>query len=300
MEVINDFNPQAMIKHVEEQQEAMALWSENKKELFVQTFTERGDAARYILEQTAQEVLRFAQNRKFISQKHIDLFNERTHNRDRTAIPYKDGRIGGRGVDELRSLSTERAKAILSSLPSLKKAVEIIDPDVGKMIDKREDLLAKGDVLRQKLEDLPVEIRMSDMDENMTLGEFRKLVKDTAKKRKELLDQLNELGKEGLEIEDKINTRLYAGLPGLSDAVIRVAQEHMDRSKALDQMTRRVGEQVRFGDSKAALDLLKGFEKDEVAVSAEIKAEFSAAMAELKLVAANGGKLKALKEKKKG
>ena len=84
---------------------------------------------------------------------------------------------------------------------------------------------------------------------------------------------------------------LYAGIPGISDAVLKSIKLHYDKSKALDQMGRRVEEQVLFGDSAAALELLRGFEADEEKLAGEVKAEFKAAMKTLL-----GSKTKATKQ----
>jgi len=48
-------------------------------------------------------------------------------------------------------------------------------------------------------------------------------------------------------------------------------------------MNRRVNEQINFGDSVTALEILKGFEKDELKISDEIEASFKKAMETLKL-----------------
>jgi hypothetical protein len=50
-----------------------------------------------------------------------------------------------------------------------------------------------------------------------------------------------------------------------------------------------------FGDSKAALELLKGFEKDELDISDSIKSEFAGALEKLNVAAK---KLKTKKAKK--
>lgn len=72
-------------------------------------------------------------------------------------------------------------------------------------------------------------------------------------------------------------------MPGLAEAVVDVIQQHLDRSKALDAMSRRVEEQVRFGDSDAALELLRHFEADESRISDNVKASFDDALKKLKL-----------------
>lgn len=196
---------------------------------------------------------------------------------------------------ELDEVSKERAKLILSQLPTLKQAVTYIDKETAKNIDARDKLLKKGELLKKKLEDLSEPLKMSDVDDNMTVGVFKKEIKTRARDRKRVFSRMEELGKDGCELEDKINKALYAGLPGLSDAVVKVAKDYLERAKAMEQMSRRVGEQVLFGDSEAAMGLLKGFEADELELEGNIKTEFANAMDALK----NAGKKARLSTSKK-
>ena len=151
--------------------------------------------------------------------------------------------------------------------------------------------------MKQRLEEMAGSYSLADVDQKMTIGEFRKGVRDRDRKRAALSRQMNDMGQTGIELDNQINKALYLGLPGLSDAVIKVVADHLERAVAFDQTTRRVTEKVLFGDSEAAMELLKGFERDEVTVSDNIKAEFSAAM--LKLGIAAGKKTRQLKAKKK-
>jgi hypothetical protein len=114
------------------------------------------------------------------------------------------------------------------------------------------------------------------------------------------MQQMNELGEDGAKLEDAINKTLYAGLPGLSEAVIQVIQDSIDRYRNFDTMSRRVEEQVRFGDNEAAMNILSNFEKDEVTVSDKVKAEFSEAMNKLKAAVKKGAKLTTAKVPKLG
>ena len=122
----------------------------------------------------------------------------------------------------------------------------------------------------------------------MTVAQFRALVKAADKKRRELVDKLHECGKEGSRLEAVVGKRLFKGLPGLAEAVCEVITQHLERSKALDATSRRVTEQVKFGDSEAALELLRHFESDEAEVSAKVKATFTDALEKLKLAVKKG------------
>jgi hypothetical protein len=100
-----------------------------------------------------------------------------------------------------------------------------------------------------------------------------------------LIAKLDEIGKEGQSLDSRINKFLYNGLPGLSDAVIRVVIEYIERYTGFSALNRRVAEQVKFGDSEAAMEMLRTFEKDEVKVSSDIQGQFDAALDALKVAA---------------
>jgi hypothetical protein len=153
------------------------------------------------------------------------------------------------------------------------------------MIEKRNKLLAKGKDLLKQAEELAGSLDMDDLDQEMTIASFRAMVKEREKKRAALLSKLDEVGDEGRSLDSRINKFLYDGLPGLSDAVIKVINDYLDRAVGFSAMNRRVGEQVQFGDSEAAMEMLKTFEKDEAKISSDIKAQFDKALDDLKLAA---------------
>lgn len=261
--------------------EQMAEWSDEKKADFVKTFEKRSAASRLILEMTAEAMINTASSRKFISAKHVNQINKAKtvsygyhHNIEEET---------GRTYQDLYKIAQEQAKAVLDGLPPLKKAVQIIDPDTAKKIDQRDKLITKGKKLRDELVELAEPIEMAELDQNMTVGEFRKMVKDRERRQKRIVDTLEEVAKEGNALENAINKALYSGLPGLSDAVVKAINDCYERSNALDATTRRVAEQVKFGDSEAAMSILRRFEEDEAEVSAEVKAEFQDALKKLKL-----------------
>lgn len=288
---------------------ALALWSEDKKKEFVGTFKDRVTCARFILEYTAHEVARIALRRRFIGTRHWDKmfeheaygpreFNEKrfkkemlvANGRGYSASKQYEDRVGGRDPKELYTIGEERAKEVLKSLPPTQEALNIIDPESAKMLDRIEELKAKGDKLKDLVEEASEPIVMSEIDQNMTIKAFRKMVKDQDERRRKYLQQMREYGKEGSELEAAVGKRLFKGLPGLSDAVMDVVQQHLDRSKALDATSRRVEEQVVFGDNEAALEMLKHFESDEATISLSVKASFAAALEKLKLSVKHGRK----------
>ena len=288
----------------------LALWSDEKKQSFVDTFDARIRVARYILIETADKIFEKALGKHFISEKHrkglpdkfavtpSDLWDV---TKDRYGYQNHES-IGGRPHEELDTIADERAGEIIDQLPRLNDAVRILSPAVSLMIEKKTKLLAKGKEIFTAAEELAGSIDMADLDQDMTLAKFRQMVKDREKKRLSLLSKLDEIGTEGNELESKINKFLYDGLPGLSDAVIKVINDYIDRAAGFSGLNRRVGEQVKFGDSEAAMEMLKTFEKDEVKISTDIKAQFDAALQALKVAAKKGlgaGRAKTLSLKAK-
>ena len=278
-------NPLATIADMD----TLATWSDDKKNDFVKVFEDRVLTARYILRKTAKLVQERAMSRKYISYKHLRELDKLESYVDMTKV--------SRSKEDLKSIADERANLILKELPPLKKAVQWIDPDTAKMIDRKEKLLKKANELRDQLDEVCETIDMADLDQKMSIGEFRKLVADREKQRKSLLRKLEDVGAEGTKLEDIIAKKLYAGLPGLSDAVVKTIKDHWERCTALDAMNRRVMETVKFGDSEAAMSILRKFEEDEVKVSDELKTRIKDAVEILK-ASAKGG-TKALKGGKK-
>jgi hypothetical protein len=263
----------------------MASWSETKRENFAETFEQRAAAAKHIYVLTAEQIWSTACNRRFVSTPHA-----KKTEKARAACGNLSQRYGndvqkttGRSYNEMEAIAKERAKLILSELPPIKKAVQIIDPKTAKQMDRRDALITKGKTVRDELVELQEEILLEDQDDAMTMAEFKKMLRDNKARQRKLIGELKDIADEGQTLETSIAKALYKGLPGLSDAVVKVVNDFYQRATALSATTRRVGERVRFGDSEAALELLQGFEKDEVEVSDNIKGEFAAAMETLKV-----------------
>lgn len=277
-------------------QDAIINWSDEKRKEFTKTFSDRVRVAQFILYSTADMIVKFGIDRQFISEKHKrglpDLETEKYPLFDGEKGGYyrTKGTIGGRTSEELNQIATERANLILENLPPLKEAVRIISPEVAKMIEQKEAFYEKGVKLFKEADELSGPLDMDDFPATMTLSAFKTEIKGREKRRKKLLDALSEVGKEGTDLGKKINKFLYSGLPGLSDAVIKVIKDHIERAQGFSTLNRRVTEQVQYGDSAAALELLKGFENDEVKISEEVKSQFDAALKSLKLAAAKVSK----------
>lgn len=290
------------------ERQGMTMWSEEKRNEFAKTFEDRAGASRYIMIRTAEIMWSKALHLRFLSDYHVkeeklhfdykvfhvNRFEKSTWGeRIYSTMPIA---IGGRMVTDLNVIAEDRATQILKQLPPLKTAVRIMSKETADWIDRRDVLLGKIRALKTQLEGLQSHYSLAEVDQSMTIGQFRTAVKDRERQRKALVAQMDEFGQEGTELDQKINRALYLGLPGLSAAVIKVVRDHLERATALDQTSRRVSEKVRFGDSDAALDLLKGFEKDELVVSDNIKAEFARALDFFKI--SKGARQLTAKEKK--
>jgi hypothetical protein len=268
--------------------DALTSWSDEKRKEFVKTFKERAESAKFILWHTASWLRQLAACRKFIGGKHDRMINE--------SLQRLNLNCRFRDTGELQHIAKERAESILKDLPPLSKTIQIIKPEISQKLIDRDKLVAQCKKLTEKFSTISETILMSELDQKMTIGEFRKMVKDREKEKNRLALEINEVSKDAQSLESEINKSLYSGIPGLSDAVVKVVNDHIEKEKALDQMTRRVEEQVMFGDSQAAMEILKGFERDELKISDDIKAEFDKAMQTIKLKAAPKAK-KALKAK---
>ena len=311
-----DANPTALIKQIEYGE--IALWSDDRRKEFRATFDDRARVSRFLLMATASRVVDLAMGRMYMSERHAGKVFAESRGRsfpvdsvylrfdykflaDKAIVerPINYGgnyentnmqMIGKRAYSELLSIATERASAILDELPPVKKALEFVDKETARRIEKRDALLEKGQKLIEELEAMPRVVNLRTLEESMTVGEVLQNIRDINKKRNLLAENIEEIGKNGQALDVQIHTALYKGVPGITEAVIEVAVQHIEQATALDALSRRVGEKVMFGDSEAAMQLLATFEKDEQTVSATIKAKFDAALEKLKLAVKKGKK----------
>lgn len=273
-------------------------WSDEKKTDFVKTFALRVVEARYVLCKTADLIQAAAERRKFVSRKHTRQIDARLEFDRRTPVPdYRELRDaldkGMRATNLLDQIAEQRAKTIISSLPPLKTAVSVIDKDTAKLITQLDRSREQAQTLADELDEMATTFKLSEADQDQTIAEFRAMVEAHNDLRNTRLAKLSKLGKKGVELDQQIAKALYAGLPGLSEAVVDCIAEHLERAMALVEVERRVSERVKFGDSDAAMDILATFEQDEVRVNEDMTTRITAAMGELK------NKAKALRATKK-
>lgn len=293
----------------------MVTWSDDKRRDFVSVFQKRAKASQYILIETAFVIARTAVQKKFIGtaragetlsikhsgyysdgpfdHKYIDVRNSTfssMYDDAKTYYRHEDRKVGGRPVTELEKIAAERAGAVIAELPLLRDAVKIIDAETAQKIDRLEAIKDKCTKLYEEFTELGEEIMMSTLPQEMTIGEFRKMVNDRVARRQELLNKLNTLAREGNELDEFINTKLFKGLPGLSEAIEDVIKSNIARAQMFEQLTRRIEERVMFGDSESAMSILSTFEKDEAKVDDSVRATFAAAMEKLELSASKAKK----------
>lgn len=278
---------------------AIARWSDDKKAAFANTFEQRSKASQAILLVTAQKIWQKAQKLGFVSFRHgADLFDapiqtklDQLRDTPNDRYSYRSANIGGRPVSDLEKIAETRAQEIIDDLPALKKAIEILDPDTAKLIGEREKIRSVCDRLDKQLDDASADIVMSEMDQSMTIGDFRKYVAARQKAREQLRKKLHAAHKRGAEIDITVTKRLCKGIPHLSETIVDVIKAHLERATGLDTFTRRAVESIKFGDSANAVELLRQFERDEPTVGVAVREQFRAALERLQL-ATSGKKAK--------
>lgn len=291
--------------------ETLSLWSDEKKAEYCRLLIDRTRVARYILITTAALVTEKAESKRFISKKHYKDIGKGFVSADHDGHVLRvfhthslldknphSATVGGRSVESLHAIAADRAETILKSLPPLKKAVEIIDVETANKIRRKEKILEEGQGYKDELDEVCGTVHMSTLDQDMTIGAFRKMVSDRETRRLALVRKLNALVDESRALEEAITKALYAGLPGLSDAVIEVVRSYIEQALALEETNRRIEEQVRFGDSAAALAVLRQFEQDEAKISTAVANKFKDALEQLKLSVSKGRQGKAKRSPK--
>lgn len=280
-----------MIELVKGSKDSMTTWSDERRKDFVRLFRERSEAAKYILNATAEVICERMLSRKLMNLKHVGKALGRSINARDSWYRFQyigsdnmHGSIGGRPAAELIEIARDRATTVMKGLPPLQKIISIISPELGKKIEQKDKLFEKMVTLLHELDALNKPIVLSEFkDEKVSVVLAN--VKEREKKQKNLIEKINEIAKEGRELEIEVGKELHPGIPELTDSIIKVVQEHVERAIAMDQYGRRIHETVMFGDSALAQDLLNSFEKDEREVREDIRNEFANALERMKLLA---------------
>lgn len=262
-------------------------WSDERRMKFSETFKARSQVTQYLLLQTAESFLGRAKDKYFIGRTRIikEFGSEYPHffsPRSNRFYFDQNHNLGGRAVRDLDEIARQRARALIDQMPSTYAAVKIIDAATARKMDKKKVLLQQAKELRDQLIEVAVPIRTKD-HEDKTLRELMDFVQGKRDEAEAIAKKIQKIAEEGFKLEEDIAKALYEGLPGLSDAVVNVIRQHIDKADGMDGVSRRIEEQVLYGDSQAALDILRSFEKDETEVAQNLQAEFTAGLEKLKL-----------------
>ena len=299
----NTTNPFSLM--VGESAAAMALWTDDKKKDYVGLFKQRANASMYILRNTARELASRAKEKQFLGvPRYNKLVEECTQFAGEDAVQGDRYNYNGnadlwrktydRSQVDLDAMVKERVVSLIKNLPSLNAAMLILDPETHNKMLRRDELREKGQEITEKFAEVSVDVRLSDMDQTMTIGAFRAYMKDLETKRRRMLEELEEIGKEGQDIERHINKALFKGLPGIGEEIESVVKELYQQSKDMGSTSRSVENTVLYGDCDAALAILESFKSDEQKVSTAIGLRFQNGLELLKLKLA-GKKVKAKK-----
>ena len=288
----NTTNPFSLM--VGESAAAMALWTDDKKKDYVGLFKQRANASMYILRNTARELASRAKEKQFLGVPRYNKLVEECmqfagedaiqgdyYNRQGNADLWR--KTYDRSQVDLDAIVKQRVVSLIKQLPSLNAAMLILDAETHAKMLRRDELREKGQEITDKFAEVSVDVRLSDMDQSMTIGDFRKYMKDLESKRRAMLEELEEIGKECQDLERHINKALFKGLPGIGEEIESVVKELYQQSKDMGSTSRSVENTVLYGDCEAALAILESFKSDEQKVSTAIGLRFQNGLELLKL-----------------
>jgi hypothetical protein len=282
--------PDQMMALITTSADSMVSWSDAKKSEFSELFKQRTNASAYICIMTAEYIAKAAKSRYMINQSKTIEFGphgfkhslcQPSHNR------YSDpSSCGGRSCAELDEVAKKASIAALKRVPSVQTALSIVAPEIVAEIERRDEIFAKMERQAEILSTIPSELSLSDAAfQDMTVRDFRKECIKLLQKRDTCVKTIDSLHIQFVGIDKEISKALFKGIPGISEAVLNLITYYIERAKSLVQLSRRAEEKVKFGDSEAAASMLQKFEQDEQTVNASVKAEFDAAMENLKAIA---------------
>ena len=252
-------------------------WSDDRRKDFACTFADRVRASRYIMAETVRLALAEAQRRGFVpgsvaNKVKVPCVNHDDSNWDQ---------YGRRKREEQAAVAAERARALLAELPTLQRALAVIQPGTARKIDRRDALRDQAKAMHEEYAALS-EVRMlADLDPEMTVGRLVKDLKAQAARRRELLAKIDEAALEAAELDRQVGKSLADGIPGLTEAVVEAISGVAAQCEAMEVVARRVHEKVMFGDSKEAMEILRRFEQDESCADSDTSAKIRAAVAAL-------------------
>ncbi len=266
----------------------MAAWTDEKRKEYSKLFGDRSEVAQYILVATAAKIWAKASRIGYVSGKHnrslVSKANSSLVSAEWATVQF-NMRLphGDRKQEDLLKIADDRADEILRDLPPIRKAMSVISPELAAIAERIDAIEAEGTRITERLEELTEPIVARTYDRKMPLGDFLDMIDKRESDRLAALVRLKKITEEGGQLKTSLAKGLYAGVPGLTEAVVDVVAQHVQRSTALSEVTRRVDERVRFGDCPEAIQLLSQFEKDEAAIPTDLKKKITAACAALQL-----------------
>lgn len=263
----------------------MTLWKEDKKKEYVALFSSRATDSRYVMQKTALIIMQRASKRKFIGLKMVRALTEK-YFAGWEPITY----TGTRDANSLTEVAQQRAEALMKQLPSMKKAMAILDPDTLKDMEDIVPLQEEYETTSDEVNARPEHCTLDDWPETATRLEIQNDIRAQEQKNKELLEKHSKLARSIHVLQCRIDKVLINGIPGIRDEIESAITQLMEQSHGIDNLSRRVEEQVLYGESELALEMLRHFQKDEAHVSEEITVKFNAGLEKLKLLQAKKAK----------
>ncbi len=272
----------------------MASWSDEKKKDYVTLFKKRANASRYILRNTARIIASTTKEKQFLGVPRYNALVEECNNFQGDEViesrPHHDrnnheqwATAFDRTRSDLDGMAQDRASALIKQLPSMNAAMQILDMETFEKMQRRDTLREQGQNLVDEFQELSVDIKLSELDQNMTIGQLLASQKELEAKRAAILKQLDEISTEGQRLEREINKALFKGMPGIGDEIAAVVKELYQQSRDLGVTTRDIENTVLYGDCREALHILESFKTDERKVTSAVGQRFQASLEALKL-----------------
>ena len=268
----------------------MTLWTEDKKKEYVALFTERAADSRYIMQKTASLILSRAYKRKFVGNKMVQDLNQKYWAGEGWNGCGDVKYTGKRDRATLTEIAQTRADELIKQLPSMKKAMAILDPDTAKDMEDIVPLQTEYEEVSAEVSARPTQVTLDDWPETATRLEIQTDIREQEQRNKALLEKQNELAALIHKLQLRIDKVLINGIPGIRDEIKKAVVQLVEQSHGIDNLSRRVEEQVLFGESDTALEMLRHFQKDEAHVSEDITLKFNAGLEKLKLIQAKKAK----------
>lgn len=295
----------------------MKLWSEKRRDDFCETFEQKTNFAILILKATVSGLFNEARERHFINMSislpsrtsvddipNVDLKWKRDKlEQCHVYLAYSNSKLlGTRDSAELNEIVAIRLGNLLAELPASLSTIRIIKPETAKKMELLKKVNDKLLILNKELTELSKDIEISDyLGQGLTIDDFVAKMRSIETKKLKVAQRASAISVKYSGLNKEINKDLYGGIPELEKATIKIIEDLFDQIAVLIKLRRNVVESVKFGDSEAAMAILKQFEQDEIELGPAIEAGFKAVMSKLRSThgLSSGRITKAVKKSKK-